>query len=94
MKKTALLLALMASIAPTKGAESELKPIPFKDQTPDGLLKDRAELSFRRLQEPYFQWDNVSRVNFGPFPGDALGRTINGLTLLRCAPVASLLPLS
>lgn len=64
---------------------AELRPIPFKDITPDGLLKARAELSFRRLQEPYFQWDNVSRVNFGPFPGDALGRTINGLTLLSQA---------
>lgn len=85
MRKAALLLALMASIAPTKGVESELKPIPFEDQTPDGLLKARAELSFRRLQEPYFQWDNVSRVNFGAFPGDALGRTINGLTLLSQA---------
>jgi GH43 family beta-xylosidase len=53
------------------GGAAELKPIPFEDQTPDGLLKARAELSFRRLQEPYFQWDNVSRVNFGPFPGDA-----------------------
>lgn len=62
-----------------------LKPIPFEDQSPDGLLKARAELSFRRLQEPYFQWDNVSRVNFGAFPGDALGRTINGLTLLSQA---------
>jgi hypothetical protein len=49
------------------------------------LLKARAELSFRRLQEPYFQWDHVSRVNFGPFPGDAIGRTINGLTLLSQA---------
>ena len=55
MKKAALLLALMASMAPTKGVESELKPIPFEDQTPDGLLKDRAEMSFRRLQEPYLQ---------------------------------------
>ena len=85
MKKAALLLALMASMASTKGVESQLKPIPFEDQTPDGLLKARAEMSFRRLQEPYFQWDNVSRVNFGPFPGDALGRTINGLTLLSQA---------
>ncbi len=42
-------------------------------------------MSFRRLQEPCFQWDNVFRVNFGHFPGDALGRTINGLTLLSQA---------
>jgi hypothetical protein len=62
-----------------------LRAIPFEDQSPDGLLKARAELSFRRLQEPYFQWDHVSRVNFGPFPGDAIGRTINGLTLLSQA---------
>ncbi len=70
---------------PPNGDAANLKPIPFEDQTPDGWLKARAELSFRRLQEPYFQWDNVSRVNFGPFPGDALGRTINGLTLLSQA---------
>lgn|GEM_PF-354914 len=70
---------------PAKGVEANLKPIPFADLAPDGLLKARAELSFRRLQEPYFQWDNVSRVNFGAFPGDALGRTINGLTLLSQA---------
>jgi hypothetical protein len=62
-----------------------LRAIPFEDQSPDGLLKARAELSFRRLQEPYFQWDHVSRVNFGAFPGDAIGRTINGLTLLSQA---------
>jgi hypothetical protein len=70
---------------PAKGVEAYLKPIPFADLAPDGLLKARAELSFRRLQEPYFQWDNVSRVNFGAFPGDALGRAINGLTLLSQA---------
>ena len=70
---------------PVKGVEAELKPIPFEDLTPDGLLKVRAELSFRRLQEPYFQWDNVSRVNFEAFPGDATGRSINGLTLLSQA---------
>jgi hypothetical protein len=62
-----------------------VKTISFEDVTPDGLLKARAELAFRHLQEPYFQWDNVSRVNFGPFPGDAIGRTINGLTLLSRA---------
>ena len=70
---------------PPKQVGAELKPIPFADLTPGGLLKARAELSFRRLQEPYFQWDHVSRVNFEPFPGDAIGRTINGLTLLSQA---------
>lgn len=93
---TALLLAPLSAIHagenleqqfqnPAKGVEANLKPIPFADLAPDGLLKARAELSFRRLQEPDFQWDNVSRVNFGAFPGDALGRTINGLTLLSQA---------
>jgi hypothetical protein len=62
-----------------------MKEIPFEDVTPDGLLKDRAELAFRHLQEKYFQWDNISRVNFDPFPGDAIGRAINGLTLLSRA---------
>ena len=80
-----MMFSLMASMTPAKGVEAELKPIPFKDFTPDGVLKARAELSFRRLQEPYFQWDNVSRVNFEAFPGDAIGRTINGLTLLSQA---------
>ncbi|MFN4807067.1 MAG: hypothetical protein ACK5LH_13940 [Akkermansiaceae bacterium] len=77
--------SLVASMTSVRAVAAELRPIPFKDITPEGLLKARAELSFRRLQEPYFQWDNVSRVNFGPFPGDALGRTINGLTLLSQA---------
>ena len=62
-----------------------IKEIPFEDVTPDGLLKDRAELAFRHLQENYFQWDSISRVNFEPFPGDAIGRAINGLTLLARA---------
>ena len=62
-----------------------IKDIPFEDVTPDGLLKDRAELAFRHLQENYFQWDSISRVNFEPFPGDAIGRAINGLTLLSRA---------
>ena len=80
-----MMFSLMTLMTPAKGVVAELKPIPFEDHTPDGLLKARAELSFRRLQEPYFQWDHVSRVNFGPFPGDAIGRTINGLTLLSQA---------
>jgi hypothetical protein len=80
-----MMFALMASMIPAKGVEAELKTIPFEDITPDGLLKDRAESSFRRLQEPYFQWNNISRVNFETFPGDAIGRTINGLTLLSQA---------
>lgn len=62
-----------------------MKAIPFEDVTPDGLLKDRAELAFHHLQEDYFQWDSISCVNFEPFPGDAIGRTINGLTLLSRA---------
>ena len=67
------------------GAESELKPIPFEDLTPGGLLKARTELAFHHLQEDYFQWGSISRVNFEPFPGDAIGRAINGLTLLSQA---------
>ncbi len=63
MKAKTLLLsfALVASLQagenlgqqspkPSKGGAAELKPIPFEDQTPDGLLKDRAVVSFRRLQ--------------------------------------------
>ena len=62
-----------------------MKTIPFEDLTPDGLLKARAELAFRHLQEAYFQWGSISCVNFDPFPGDAIGRAINGLTLLSRA---------
>ena len=59
-----------------------MKPIPFQDITSGGLLKSRAQLSFLRLQEEYFRWESISRVNFEAFPGDAIGRAINGLTLL------------
>jgi len=62
-----------------------MKEIAFEDVTPGGLLKVRAELTFRRLQEGYFQWGSISRVNFEAFPGDAIGRAINGLTLLSRA---------
>lgn len=78
-----LMASGMTGFASTKASFPEA--ISFEDFTPDGLLKARAELSFRRLQEPYFQWSNVSRVNFEAFPGDAIGRTINGLTLLSQA---------
>jgi hypothetical protein len=65
--------------------KDQMKTIPFEDLTPDGLLKARAELAFCHLQEGYFQWDSISRVNFEPFPGDAIGRVINGLALLSQA---------
>lgn len=80
-----MVFSLMVSMTTAKGVEPELKTIPFEDLTPDGLLKARAELAFRHLQENYFQWDSISRVNFEPFPGDAIGRAINGLTLLSRA---------
>ena len=62
-----------------------MKTIPFQDITSSGLLNARAQLSFLRLQEDYYQWESISRVNFEPFPGDAIGRAINGLTLLSQA---------
>ncbi len=62
-----------------------MKHIEFTDITIGGILKDRAELSFTRLQEDYFCWPSISKVNFAPFPGDAIGRDINGLTLLSMA---------
>lgn len=62
-----------------------MKNIAFEDIQPDGLLKARAELAFRHLQEDYFQWDNLSKVNYEPFPGDAIGRNLNALTLLSRA---------
>ena len=80
-----MVLSLMVSMTTAKGVEPERKTIPFEDLTTDGLLKARAELAFRHLQENYFQWDSISRVNFEPFPGDAIGRAINGLTLLSRA---------
>ena len=79
-----------AENAATAGAdplfqEKALRCIAFEDVAPEGLLRTRAELSFRHLQESYYQWPNLSTVNIKPFPGDAIGRTINGLTLLSRA---------
>jgi hypothetical protein len=62
-----------------------MKTIDFEDVTPEGLLKETAKLSFAHLQDGYFQWESISKVNFEPFPGDAIGRCINGLTLLSRA---------
>ena len=62
-----------------------MKTIAFDDLAPGGLLKARAELAFHHLQEDYFQWESISRINFNPFPGDSIGRCINGLTLLSQA---------
>ena len=62
-----------------------MKTLAFEDVAPEGLLKQRAELSFAHLQDDYFQWESISKVNFEPFPGDAIGRCINGLTLLSRA---------
>ena len=62
-----------------------MKTIAFEDVAPEGLLKQRAKLSFAHLQDEYFQWPSLSKVNFEPFPGDAIGRCINGLTLLSRA---------
>ena len=78
-------LSLMVSMPTVKAVDPEIKTIPFEDLAPNGLLKTHAELAFRHLQEEYFQWGSISRVNFEPFPGDALGRAINGLTLLAQA---------
>jgi len=74
------LIVLMTTVKADK-----IKPILFQDITSGGLLKDRAQLSFLRLQEDYYQWESISRVNLDPFPGDAIGRAINGLTLLSQA---------
>jgi hypothetical protein len=65
--------------------EPPLHPIEFEDITADGLLKARAELAFDHLHSDYFRWGNISKVNFEPFPGDAIGRCINALTLLSRA---------
>lgn len=62
-----------------------MKNIAFEDIQPDGLLKARADLALQHLQEDYFQWDNLSKVNYEPFPGDAIGRNMNALTLLSRA---------
>ena len=65
-----------------------------RDALADGYLRKRLELSYRRLQEPYFQWAQISKLNIDEFPGDALGRAINGLSFLgqglRTAPSANL----
>jgi len=85
VRSLSLMPVLAVLAVASASAESQVKMIAFEDITPDGLLKARAELAFRHLQEDYFQWPSVSRVNFEPFPGDAIGRAINGLTLLSQA---------
>jgi hypothetical protein len=62
-----------------------MKHIDLADITIGGILNERAELSFTRLQEAYFCWPSISKVNIVPFPGDAIGREINGLVLLCMA---------
>lgn len=82
----AMLLSLTLTLtAVGEEGEAVMKSIAFEHVTPEGLLKERAKLSFARLQDDYFQWNNISKVNFEPFPGDAIGRCINGLTLLSRA---------
>ncbi len=61
------------------------KPTDFKDIKQHGFLESRLKLSLQRLQEDYFQWSSISTINFEMFPGDAVGRCINGLTLLSQA---------
>jgi hypothetical protein len=78
----ALALLVLALPACVSAAPPTLRPIELEDVTPAGLLETRAALAFDHLQSDYFQWTNLSRVNFEPFPGDALGRCINALTLL------------
>lgn len=79
-------IAMLALGASTPAhAEPPLHPIEFEDITADGLLKARAELAFDHLHSDYFRWDNISKVNFEPFPGDAIGRCMNALTLLSRA---------
>ncbi len=65
-----------------------------RDALADGYLRQRLALSYKRLQEPYFQWKQISKLNIEEFPGDALGRAINGLSFLgqslRRGPSANL----
>ncbi len=88
-RKTIAVLAVLASASFSgSGRETEdsaIQGIAFEDVLPGGLLKTRAELAFGHLQEGYFQWDNISKVNFEAFPGDAIGRCLNALTLLSRA---------
>ena len=89
-KSTVAALAMLALGMPTRvhaepQAEPTLHPVEFEDVTPEGLLKARAELAFDHLQSDYFRWESISKINFEPFPGDAIGRCINALTLLSRA---------
>jgi hypothetical protein len=86
MKSMMLAIFLLPAIL-IKGQPGRLtqKPMAFEDIKPHGLLDTRLKLSFKRLQEAYFQWNSISKVNFEMFPGDAVGRNINGLTLLSQA---------
>jgi len=79
------LLVALAGLSKGQNIPSGKKPVAFDDIQPGGLLESHAQLSFKRLQEEYFQWNSISSVNFKRFPGDAIGRCINGLTLLSQA---------
>lgn len=80
-----LLLLFFVLQANGQSKFSVKKPIAFQDIQAQGLLESRLKLSLTRLQDEYFQWKSISEVNREAFPGDAVGRNINGLTLLSQA---------
>jgi len=83
VRKGSLAAMLLVMLAPAvRGAEPAMKAPELGDIVPEGMLRQRAELSAQRLQHAYYQWPSISKVNFSPFPGDAIGRNILGLTLL------------
>jgi uncharacterized protein len=87
LRKASMAVLAMLALCATASARAQppLQPIEFEDVTPEGLLKTRAELAYGHLYGDYFRWENISKVNFEPFPGDAIGRSINALTLLSRA---------
>ena len=84
MKNLIVLSLLIFLVLQANGQSefSEKKSISFQDIQAQGLLEKHLQLSFNRLQEDYFQWKSISEINRKSFPGDAVGRCINGLTLL------------
>ncbi len=88
MKKHLIILSLLVFLALQANGQSKFsgkKAIAFQDIHAQGLLEKRLQLSYNRLQDDYFQWESISEINRESFPGDAVGRCINGLALLSQA---------
>ncbi|NCB08160.1 MAG: hypothetical protein EOM73_08360, partial [Bacteroidia bacterium] len=88
MRRNLIVLSSLVFLVLQANGQSKFsgkKAIAFQDIQAQGLLEKHLQLSYNRLQDDYFQWKSISEVNRESFPGDAVGRCINGLTLLSQA---------